>query len=133
MPKSLTPSLCYYYVMTIAETREKCKGFLARIPRDVLILSVLLVASSASFALGLLAGLEAGQGGGISTLESPIGTSENPATTTGQFVASKSGTKYYSLGCSGADRISSANKVFFPSASAAVAAGYAPAANCKGL
>lgn len=119
--------------MTIAETREKCKAILARIPRDVLVLGVLLIASSASFALGLLAGLEAGQGSGTSTIESPAAISEIPATTTGQFVASKSGTKYYLPGCSGADRISNANKVFFASASAAVAAGYAPAANCKGI
>lgn len=119
--------------MTIAETREKCKAILARVPRDVLVLGVLLLASSISFTLGLLAGLEAGQGGGMSTLESPTAISEIPATTTGQFVASKSGTKYYLPECSGAARISSANKVFFASASAAVAAGYAPAANCKGL
>lgn len=129
--------------MTIAETSEKCKAVLARIPRDVLVLGVLLLVSSLSFALGLLTGLEIGQGDGRSLSEFPTVTDFSITTPTpagvgapteaSGFVASKSGTKYYLPECSGADRISSANKIFFASASAAVAAGYAPAANCKGL
>jgi len=42
--------------MTIAEVREKCKSLLARVPRDVLVLTILLVVSLASFTLGYLAG-----------------------------------------------------------------------------
>jgi len=118
--------------MTIAEARGKCKSFLARVPRDVLILGVLLLSSTTSFGLGYLAGLDAGQGGGISPEDSPAATAFSTATT-GQIVASKSGTKYYLPSCAGADRISPANKVWFSSAAAASAAGYAPAANCKGL
>lgn len=118
--------------MTIAEAREKCKSFLARIPRDVLILGVLLLASSASFALGLLAGLDVGQGSSI-PLEDSSTAAVFSTTTTGQIIASKNGTKYYLSGCAGADRISEANKVWFSSIAAAVVAGYAPAANCKGL
>jgi len=48
-------------------------------------------------------------------------------------VASKSGTKYHFPWCSGAKRIIPSNKITFSSPKEARAAGYAPAANCKGL
>ena len=48
--------------MTISETRDKCKAFIAKIPRDVLIISILILASLLSFGLGYLAGLDAGSG-----------------------------------------------------------------------
>lgn len=51
----------------------------------------------------------------------------------GAYVASKSGTKYYLPGCSGAARIKEENKVWFVSSAAAEAAGYGKAANCPGL
>lgn len=53
--------------------------------------------------------------------------------TEGNFVASKNGSKYYLVSCSGANRIKAENKVYFVSASAAAAAGYESAANCPGL
>ncbi len=115
--------------MTIAEAREKCKSIVATVPRDVLILAILVLASSMSFGLGYLAGLDAGRDTNIPFEASPI----IAASMEGQVVASKSGTKYYLPECSGADRISDANKIWFTSVSAADAAGYAPAANCKGL
>lgn len=115
--------------MTIAETREICKGLIARVPRDALLVSVLVLASLLSFGLGFLAGLEAGQGNGVS-----LGTLTPLATSTaGSVVASKNGTKYYLPQCAGAERISEGNKVWFVSAAQALAAGYTPAANCAGL
>lgn len=51
----------------------------------------------------------------------------------GEFVASKNGKAYHYPWCPGAKQISEQNKIFFPSRSAAEAAGYKPAANCKGL
>ena len=118
--------------MNIAEVREKCKTLVSKIPRDALIISVLVIASSASFGLGYLAGLDAaGQG------NDAIFKEESSLTTTtaaeGKIVASKNGTKYYLPSCASADRISEANKIWFVSAAAAAAAGYTPAANCKGL
>ena len=56
-----------------------------------------------------------------------------PPAEIGAYVASKSGSKYYLTTCSAAGRISDANKIYFKSAAAAQAAGYAPAANCPGL
>lgn len=117
--------------MTIAEVREKCKGFLSGIPRDMLVLGILVLASSASFGLGYFAGLDAAQASETGLGTSPISVDATPASKEGQFVASINGTKYYPAGCAGADRISPANRVWFASAELAVAAGYALAANCK--
>lgn len=120
--------------MTIAEVREKCKGLLARIPRDMLILAILVVSSSASFWLGYLTGLDvAGQTLNIMPDTTPLTKepTDSPQASSGQVVASKSGTKYYFPSCAGANRISEANKVWFATPELATAAGYAPAANCK--
>jgi len=54
-------------------------------------------------------------------------------TTQGQVVGSKNGTVYHLPWCSGAKRISENNKVWFVSKTEAEAAGYRPAANCKGI
>ncbi|OHA57405.1 MAG: hypothetical protein A2114_00680 [Candidatus Vogelbacteria bacterium GWA1_51_14] len=52
---------------------------------------------------------------------------------TGDIVASKQGSKYHLSSCPGAKQIKAENRVVFPSAAAARAAGYEPAANCPGL
>lgn len=51
----------------------------------------------------------------------------------GAYVASKNGSKYYLVTCSGANRIKQENKVYFVSSHDAQAAGYGPAANCAGI
>lgn len=51
----------------------------------------------------------------------------------GPIVASKNGTKYYSLTCSGAKRIKEENKVFFASEEDAKRAGLSPSSTCKDL
>ncbi|HCR52100.1 TPA: hypothetical protein DIV48_00440 [Candidatus Kaiserbacteria bacterium] len=115
--------------MTIAEARRKCKSFTECIPRDLLILALVVSASTFSFGFGYLAGLDAEQEDGV-RLEKTSGVATSSQE---QVVASKSGMKYYLPWCAGVERISDANKVWFASASFARAAGYAPAANCKGL
>lgn len=45
--------------MNIADMREKCKGFLKNIPRDALMIGILVFSASLSFWLGYLAGLDA--------------------------------------------------------------------------
>lgn len=120
--------------------RQKCKTFAATVPRDALIVAVLLTASSLSFGLGYLAGRDARPASAI-TIDTAFETGTERASTskigtpTGNVgvVASKNGTKYYFPSCAGAERISEANKVWFVSPDAAVRAGYAPAANCQGL
>ena len=115
--------------MTIAEAREKCKTLAGRVPRDLLIVAILLLSCSASFGLGFLAGQGAGQGSPLSITQAP----DLATFTDGQVVGSKGGAKYYLPWCSGAARISAANLVTFASAEAAREMGYTPAANCKGL
>ncbi len=111
--------------MTIADLRDKCKSLTAKVPRDALILAILIVASSVSFGLGYLAGLDVHVPDVACALSQSIET--------GKFVASKSGTKYYLPTCAAAGRISDANKVWFASTDSARAAGYTPAANCEGI
>ena len=91
-------------------------------------MAILVSTSSASFGLGYLTGLDAGQG------SVPFTTSPSSAeTAVRQVVASKTGTKYYLPSCTGAERISEANKVWFATAELARAEGYEPATNCAGL
>ncbi len=115
--------------MNIAEMRDKSKGFLARIPSGLLTFIVIVLAAFFGFGLGYLAGLDAGQGSGLSPTTSPFVDTEEDD----RVVASKTGKKYYLEWCGAADRITSENKVWFDSPAAAEAAGYTPAANCAGL
>jgi hypothetical protein len=133
--------------MTIAELARRGKALWTRIPEPVLVILLIMLASSAGFGLGLLEGREMGQGGGpsITTLgtttpdfladseQDSVLTGPTTLTAGGEVVASKNGTKYFFPWCGGAKLIKEENKVWFASANAAKAAGYAPAANCKGL
>ena len=116
-------------MITIAEARQICKNLVGRVPRDILIIVILILAALCSFGLGYLAGLDAGQGSGLSVETSPIVATSSD----GRVLASKSGTKYYLPWCAGAERITDENKVWFTSSAAASNASYAPSANCKGL
>jgi hypothetical protein len=115
--------------MTIPKSGDKSKTARSRIPRDVLIIAILVLASTLSFGLGYMAGLDASQAQGAWPQTSQAFATSSP----GAVVASKSGMKYYLPSCAGVERISDDNKVWFPSASAAQAAGYTPAADCDGL
>jgi hypothetical protein len=111
--------------MTIAEVREKCKSALTRVPRDVLVVGILFLASLASFGLGLLAGKDGGKGRGQTCVDSIT-----EATTSTPVIASRAGTKYYFPQCTGAGRISEENRVWFTSYTLAERAGYTRARNC---
>jgi hypothetical protein len=119
--------------MTIAETREKCKSIVDRLPRDILIISILIFASLASFGLGYLAGQDADRAAGQGSSDTFETVPLPVASTSEQVVASKTGTKYYEPTCAGVARIPDANKVWFATPVLAQAAGYTPAAHCTGL
>lgn len=51
----------------------------------------------------------------------------------GGYIASKTGKKYHLPWCSGAQRISEQNKIWFNSKEEAEKAGYTPAQNCDGI
>jgi hypothetical protein len=65
--------------------------------------------------------------------DQPTATTGDFAVSPSEYVASKSGTKYYLTTCSSAGRIKDENRVYFGSQEEARAAGYEPAANCPGL
>ncbi|MDO8624055.1 MAG: hypothetical protein Q7R54_01745 [bacterium] len=133
--------------MTIAELINTSKKAAHQVPRDILIVGILVFASSASFGLGVLAGRDMGQGSGFSISQIPLeasalaaqnasGASSVPPASIpagGEVVASKNGTKYFLPWCGGASQIKDENKIWFKSKEAAETAGYQPAANCKGL
>lgn len=51
--------------------------------------------------------------------------------TLGKYLASRSGTKYYPVGCKSADRIKPENRIWFNDIESAQGAGYEPASNCN--
>lgn len=130
---------------------------------NILLAVILILSCTGSFGLGYLAGKEgqggevyitppAGEVSGIEgetsnetknrLLASPsvsIHTETEsaapsaPMPSGGQYVASKSGSKYHLPWCPGAKQIKESNKIYFDSKEAAEKAGYTPAANCKGI
>lgn len=146
--------------MTIAELAHSGKAAAARVPSSWLLAGIVALSSSASFGLGILEGREIGDAGGLSITE--LGTTTPPkniapsvrpqpaaaaaAVTAappvsapsslpagGEYVASKNGTKYYLPWCGTVKNIKEENKVWFATKADAEKAGYAPAANCKGI
>ncbi len=135
--------------MTIAEGqgpgKEPPEGLLDRIPRPFLYVGILALSCSGSFGLGLLEGRGEVQNEGIAISQLATSTPAflqaaaaasapiDAMPAGGEVVASKTGTKYYFPWCGTVKRIKEENKVWFPSREAAEAAGYEPAANCKGM
>lgn len=135
--------------MTIPDLIVRSKEYLRRVPADVLVVLVLVLTASASFGLGVLAGRDLGpqeEGRGLWIEQLPAGVVSGaggpaaairaatpPPATSGTYMASKNGTKYYLPTCGSANRIKEANRVWFATKAAAEAAGYTPAANCPGL
>jgi hypothetical protein len=77
--------------------------------------------------------------GGSSEVKQPVkgievvqaDTSTPNSTSTGSFVASKQGKKYFPVDCGTAKAIKEENKVYFGSESEAVSAGYERSLTCK--
>jgi hypothetical protein len=127
-----------------------------RIPRDLVLIGIAVLLAAGSFGLGVVAGREGGEGksGGKVLIEKSKTAESAPAAVAsasdvvekpsvekpapvaasgGQYVASKTGTKYYLPWCGSVKRIKDENKVWFTSKAEAEAAGYEPAKNCKGI
>lgn len=134
----------------IAQLRALGNRVLTRIPEGALIAATVILACSGSFGLGMLAARESREGevlverlpmkeelpasmvAGAAT--TPVETPPEPVLNAGgQYVASKNGERYYLPWCGGVSRINEENKVWFASKAEAEAAGYTPAANCKGI
>ncbi|MEZ4200742.1 MAG: hypothetical protein R3B69_04170 [Candidatus Paceibacterota bacterium] len=128
--------------MNIQDLQEKSKRFIG----DDALFSALLVilVGVASFGLGRQSAVSA-PASVTSPVAEPIhhetvtprvvesGSTGTAETANTQYVASKNSNKYHLPWCSGAQRIAEANKIYFSSKAEAEAAGYQPAANCKGI
>jgi hypothetical protein len=63
----------------------------------------------------------------IPTQQISSGNISDTTTSQGKYFGSKNGTKYYTPGCSGGDRIKPENIIWFQSAQDATLQGYSPA------
>jgi len=143
-----------YVLMTIADIQERGKQLLGRIPSHVATVAILVLSTTGAFGLGILAGRDleraegAGKGFWIENMASsssqaaavstglpraPVSKALSTPPSSGGFVASKNGTKYYLPSCGGAGRMKEENKVWFTTKEDAEASGYTPASNCPGL
>ncbi len=134
--------------MSITQHWEKIKGNMdvqGILDKNTFWSVFVVLVAIISFGLGRSSGLETVQGNTV--IEFPkgqeagafIGTFATttpkalPVKTSGIYLASKNGTKYYLPTCASSNRISAANKIWFDSKLEAENAGYTPAANCKGI
>lgn len=116
----------------LQDIREKIKSALTD-PR-LYTAGVLILVGVASFGLGRQS-VESTENEAIVApvvRQTALKVEEKPLPAT-QYVASKNGQVYHLPHCSGAKNISPANKITFASKAEAEAAGYRPAANCKGI
>ena len=125
----------------IAEIFHRHKGVLG----EWLLPLCFVLLGLTAFGLGRLSVMEGG--GPRLLIQMPDGTTQSAAVYTaretapaaavqapvssGTYVASKSGTKFYPVGCSAAGRIKEGNRVYFATMAEAQAAGYSAATNCK--
>ncbi len=127
------------------------------IPRDGIIVLLLIMTAFASFGLGFLAG--ASNPSSVKSIQiksetlsskdrmnirknrevivkpntSVIKTTNAHTVKNERVVGSKNGSKYYLSSCSGAKRIHKENEIWFSSVALAQAKGYTPAIRCFGI
>jgi hypothetical protein len=115
-----------YYIEKIKESE-----------RDIYLALVILLIGLLGFGLGRLSKLEERKTPVVikneANLDSSLILEDKKTVSSGQYVASKTGSSYYFPWCSGVKRIRESNKVWFSTKEDAILAGYAPAGNCKGL
>ena len=123
-----------------AEIKAKTSGWITSgVGKDLVLIGLIILVGSAGFGLGRLSGAETAPGGlQIGQVASVVVSDGSvpevePMAAGGRLVGSRNSDKYHFPWCSGAQRISPGNLVWFESAAAARAAGYTPAGNCKGL
>ena len=140
--------------MNIPELRLKVKEIAERLnTRELYTILLIIAVGTGSFGLGRLSKLEEARipirieqtiapqtASALSSVngqqllgKSSPASGAKPLAEGGKVVASRGGSRYHFPWCSGAQRISETNKVWFDSVEEARKAGYTPANNCKGL
>lgn len=108
--------------MIIRDLLEKGKKY---VTDDVLIVIIIVLVGFASFGLGRLSVEE--------ERRESVYIDQGASVVQIGYIGSKNGSIYHLPWCSGAQRISEGNKVYFNSKEDAEKAGYRPAGNCKGI
>lgn len=113
----------------------KIKNFIKLYERDLILVAIIILVALISFGLGRLSKIgESRVPITIENLNKIESLANQGSTLTDKtIVASKNGTKYHYVWCSGASTIKEENKVYFSTIEEAKSAGYTPASNCKGL
>lgn len=122
----------------IPNIRQKIKRVRREVWDDLFIAALVILVGLSAFALGRLSVLNEADGGfqivypdeRDPMVAAAVLGADAPR---GDYVASKSGTKYHFTWCPGAQSIKEENKIFFATKEEAERAGYGPAANCKGM
>lgn len=126
----LTGTLCFALGLVIAREAGASKDqlWIEQLPASAMSGSVATTTSGA-------AGKAPEQAAATSPIAHPQPAAAAAAlpATSGTYMASKTGSKYYLPSCGSAKRIKEENRVWFATKQEAEAAGYEPAANCKGL
>jgi hypothetical protein len=101
----------------------------------ILILGKLILALLLSYSLGSLSMLDKHREPVKITYTEPeiVQIEEDEGEGGKSLVASKNGTKFYYIWCSGVARIKDENKVYFNTKNEALNKGFSPAKNCPGL
>jgi hypothetical protein len=119
-------------MQSIAELKPQIKSAAGHALGEWGLIAIVFLVALSSFGLGRLSALEDARPPvsieTVPTLSEPRGMYIG-----GLYVAARGGNAYYYPWCVGAAKIAPANRVWFPSETAAKAAGYTPAKNCKGL
>lgn len=140
--------------MNIHAFTNKIKGQMGERRQSLIFIGVLALVSGVSFYLGYTARAETAKASPVVincpleaymsseslskgvenanfTPKSSINSVTNVDAPNVTYVASKNGSKYYPVGCSGADRIKNENKVYFHTETGALSAGYTLSATCQ--
>lgn len=111
--------------MIIRDLLEKGKKYATD---DVLIVIIIILVGFSAFGLGRLSVEDENREPMYIDQSASVVQSDG-----GGYVGSVNGSVYHLPWCSGAQRISDKNKVYFDSKEDAQNAGYRPAGNCKGI
>jgi hypothetical protein len=136
--------------MSIQAMGEKIKGFWEKEGRDILLIAIVVLTGVGGYCIGIYSKNPENTGNtgslvliqiapgtnlenySISSSVKNVGNQLSASTnTSGGFVASKNGTKYYPVGCGSVSRINEENKIYFDSPTEAENAGYTRTTACK--
>lgn len=123
--------------MSINDFMNKIKVKLGIDKVDILYLFIIIGVGICSFFLGKLSNINEVKGVNVNRgIIEQIDISNNKNTENTEikgknFVASKNGKMYYSLGCSGAKRIKPENEIWFSTKEEAEKSGYSLSTTCK--